>query len=76
LKHSIPMLPTTWTAIAERPRDADGAELLTWTELPRRLLGVHEAGALAAAGTILMANRHTDTMVLLVVRSAAGPKAA
>jgi hypothetical protein len=50
--------------------------LLTWTELPRRLLGVHEAWALAAAGTILMANRHTDTMVLLVVRSAAGSNAA
>jgi hypothetical protein len=70
------MLPTTWTAIAERPRDADGAEWLTWTELPRRLLGVHEARALAAEGTILMANRHTDSVVFLVVRSATGSKAA
>ncbi len=60
-------LPDAWTAIAERSRDT-GGKSLEWRELQGATLGVADASLLAAKGVILMANRHFEDRVELVVR--------
>jgi hypothetical protein len=62
-------IPVTWTAIATRPRRARDRILLRWESLPDAPIGITEARNLAAAGELVMANRHTDEYVELVVRA-------
>jgi hypothetical protein len=66
---SLPMLPATWTSLASRPREIEVGDLV-WQEFPQPVLGVKEARKLAEKGAILMASRHTETTVELVIRSA------
>jgi hypothetical protein len=61
-------LPNRWTAIAERPRVSDGTGFLEWRELPGAPLKVPDAHLLRASDIILMANRHFEDRVELVVR--------
>jgi hypothetical protein len=63
-------LPNCWTAIAERRRVSDRKQLLEWRELPDAPLKVADAHLLFASDFILMANRHFDDRVELVVRPA------
>ena len=44
------LLPHRWTPIAERSRDLQRHSLLLWKELPKRVLSLPEAHALAAKG--------------------------
>jgi hypothetical protein len=72
---SIQLLPVTWTSIASRPREIDYGDLV-WEEFPQAILRIGEARKLAEKGAILMASRHTETTVELVIRSARRRKAA
>ncbi len=59
-----------WTTIAQRPRYVPEGRL-TWSEVPNAELRLSDAHALAATGQLIMANRHTDEMVFLVVKQPA-----
>ena len=61
-----PELPDSWVTIATRPRGF-GVKLI-WREIKGAPLAVDKAQMLAKKGQILMANRHTDDVVELVVR--------
>jgi hypothetical protein len=66
-----PALPVEWTPIAVRPRFArPSSAVLTWSALPEAGLTIEQAHALAAEGVLVMASRHTETRVELVVRLA------
>lgn len=64
------LLPNCWTAIAERPRVLNGKQALEWRALPNAPLRISDAHLLFASDLILMANRHFDDRVELVVRPA------
>jgi hypothetical protein len=64
-------LPDCWTAIAERQRVPHGKQSLEWRELPDAPLKVTDAQLLFASDLILMANRHFNDRVELVVRPVA-----
>jgi hypothetical protein len=67
-KQPVVDLPNAWTPIATRARDAEGVKHLLWQELPDAPIGVPEAQELLKAKKILMANRHNDDRVELVIR--------
>jgi len=57
-----------WTPIAERARDCERDDTLFWEPLPRAPLSIEDAHHLVAADALVMANRHSDDRVELVVR--------
>jgi hypothetical protein len=63
--------PNAWTVIALRPRDLIGDQLLEWSPIPGAPIDTWTARELQASGRIVMANRHFDDHVELVVRPAA-----
>ena len=63
------LLPSCWTAIAERPRQSETRELL-WHALAGAPLHFTEARMLSAKGAIIMAQRPFPDRVELLVRPA------
>ncbi len=63
------MLPAHWTPIAMRSRGTFSKHgQLTWCQLADAPIGVNTAYEMAAAGKLIMASRHYDDAVELVVR--------
>ena len=64
------MIATTWTAIATRPRTGPGLSGdLVWTPVDDAPIDIAAAHRLAADGLLIMANRHHNDVVELVVRA-------
>ncbi len=72
LRAAVTITSDAWTPIAWRPRSILNG-VLRWTELPHAGIKLRDAQALAAEGKLLMANRHKDDMVLLVVKRPVQP---
>jgi len=64
-------LPPCWTPIAFRPRHSRFQEPLLWSSVFEAPIDIEVAHRLRKAGAIIMASRHTDDRVVLVVRRAA-----
>src|SRR5262249_39924391 len=60
-------LPTTWTPIAWRPRNAFGGSA-AWQDAAKAPISIEAAKELARLGAILMANRHLRDRIELVIR--------
>jgi hypothetical protein len=63
-------LPRTWTTIANRPREPAPGRVSVWTEQPGALISLEDAHKFADGGLLIMANRHFEDRVELVVRPA------
>jgi hypothetical protein len=64
----IDALPAAWCPIARRPRFGT---VLLWDPIPDAVLDVDTARDMAAAGTLLVASRHSSEMVEMVIKAAA-----
>jgi hypothetical protein len=61
------VIPEGWTAIAWRPRG--GSPKLEWRAISGAPLRLSQAKRMAERGELLMANRHLEDRVELVVRA-------
>jgi hypothetical protein len=65
----VPLMPNQWIPIGERPRSVTVAtEQLTWTQVVNPILSIARAHELAEAGAVLLASRHDQDRIVLLVR--------
>jgi hypothetical protein len=63
-------LSANWTPIAFRPRRSPFQEPLVWSSLFGAPIDIEGAHRLRESGAIVMASKHTDDRVVLLVRRA------